>query len=329
MPANLPPPYVKAEAEFRKATTPAERLEKLREMFRLLPKHKGTEKLQADLKQKISRARDETESGKTVKRGGSSPRVPREGCGTLVLLGGPNVGKSALVAALTHAHPEVAAYPFTTRAPQPGMMAWEDVAVQLIDLPPITADFMEPWVPSFVRSADGALLVVDLDDDAGVDAAEAVLARLAATHTNLVGELPIDSGDESTIDVKTLVVANKRDAADSAVRLELLHEWLGGRFPVHEAAALGGEGLDALRRAAYDLLGLIRVYTKVPGKPVDRSRPFTVPIGSTVLDLAREIHRDLEHSLKFARLWGSAAFDGQTIKRDHELRDADIVEIHA
>src|SRR3954453_1601472 len=160
MPANLPPQYHKAENEFRASTTAAERLEKLREMFRLLPKHKGTEKLQSDLKQKISRLKDELEGGKPgAKKGGVSHRVPHEGAGQVVLVGPPNAGKSSLLAAFTKAHPEIAAYPFTTRAPQPGIMMWEDVPVQLVDLPPISADYFEAWVPGLIRSADAALLV--------------------------------------------------------------------------------------------------------------------------------------------------------------------------
>ena len=98
MPANLPPQYGKAEDEYRRCATPAERLEKLREMFRLLPKHKGTEKLQSDLKKKISRTRDEIEGAKSAgKKGGgaTSYRVSREGAGQVALVGGPNVGKSA------------------------------------------------------------------------------------------------------------------------------------------------------------------------------------------------------------------------------------------
>ena len=165
MPANLPPQYSKAEDQYRAATTPADRLEALRVMFRLLPKHKGTEKLQSDLKQKISRAKEEIEGGKSgAKKAGLSHRVPREGAGQVVLVGAPNVGKSAILAALTNARPEVAPFPFTTRAPYPGMMAWEDVRLQLVDLPPITPDFLEPWLPGLVRSADAALLVVDLGE---------------------------------------------------------------------------------------------------------------------------------------------------------------------
>ncbi len=330
MPANLPPQYSKAEDEFRKATTGAERLEKLREMFRLLPKHKGTEKLQSDLKQKISRAKDDLEGAKAgAKKAGVSHRVPREGAGQVVLVGAPNVGKSALLAALTNAHPEVAAYPYTTRAPYPGMMAWEDVRVQLVDLPAVDADFMEPWVPGLIRSADAALLVADLASDEVADAVEAVLRRLSESHTELVRDLPFDAEDEAIQHVKTILIAAKSDAEGADDRLEIVREWLGARFPVIAVSANTGKSLDELRRAAYDALGVMRIYTKIPGKPVDRDHPFTLPIGSVVLDLAREVHRDLEQSLRSAKVWGSGTFDGQTVRRDHELKDGDVVELHA
>jgi ribosome-interacting GTPase 1 len=329
MPANLPPQYSKAEDEFRRATTPAERLEKLREMYRLLPKHKGTEKLQSDLKKRISRTREEIDGARAAgKKGGISYRVPHEAAGQVVLLGAPNAGKSALLAALTHAHPEVAPYPFTTHAPQPGIMHWEDVPVQLVDLPPISADFFEPWATGLIRSADAALLMADLSSDDVADATEAVLARLAEAHIELVGTLPHDAGEETVQHVKTLLVANKVDAPGTADRLEVMREWFSPRFPIVPISVQEGEGLDGLRRATYDLLGVLRVYTKVPGKPADRSKPVTVPIGSTVLDLAREIHRDFLDSLKFARIWGTGVFEGQTVKRDHELHDGDVVELH-
>ncbi|WP_165230504.1 GTPase [Aquisphaera insulae] len=329
MPANLPPPYLKAEEEFRRASTAADRLEKLREMFRLLPKHKGTEKLQSDLKQKISRLKDEIEGSKgAAKKSGVSHAVPHDGAGQVVLVGPPNSGKSALLAALTKAHPEVAAYPFTTRAPQPGIMMWQDVPVQLVDLPPISPEFLEPWVPSLVRSADAALLVADLSSDDVVEALDAVLQRLAATKTELVGTPPVDDEDESLRHIKTVMIANRCDEPGAEDRLAILRELMESNFPIIPASAQGGQGLESVRDAAYHLLGVFRVYTKVPGKPVDRSRPFTLPMGSIVLDLAREIHRDFEQTLKSARVWGSGAFDGQTVKRDHELQDGDVVELH-
>src|SRR4051794_36751503 len=207
MPANLPPQYLKAEEEYRRATSPGDRLEALRELFRLLPKHKGTEKLQSDLKTKISRARDEIEGAKAGgKKGGGSHRVPRDGAGQVVLVGAANVGKSALLAALTNARPEIAPYPFTTRAPYPGMVHWLDVRYQLVDLPAVTADFFESWVPGLIRSADAALFVVDLGDDDVIDAAEVAWSRLAGAHVELVGELPYDSEDETVRHVRTTMV---------------------------------------------------------------------------------------------------------------------------
>ncbi len=330
MPANLPPQYLKVEEEYRRAGSAAERLESLRELFKLLPKHKGTEKLQSDLKQKISRARDEIDGARAGgKKAGISHRVPREGAGQVVLIGPPNSGKSSILAAITNARPEIAAYPFTTRAPQPGILTHREVRLQVVDLPSASPEFFEPWVPGLVRSADAALLVADLSDDDGIDATEAAVRRLAEARTELVGDLPFDVDDEALQHVKTVMVANKADADGAADRLELLREWFGPRFPILPTSAKAGSGLDDVRDAAYDLLGVIRVYTKVPGKPADRSSPFAIPEGSTVADLARAVHRDLEQSLKFARVWGSGVFEGQTVKRDHELQDGDVVELHA
>ena len=120
-------------------------------MFRLLPKHKGTEKLQSDLKTEDQPGprRDRGGQGRGGKKAGVSHRVPREGAGQVVLVGAAERRQERLLAALTNAKPEVAPYPFTTRAPYPGIIAWEDVRFQLVDLPPVTADFFEPWVPGW------------------------------------------------------------------------------------------------------------------------------------------------------------------------------------
>jgi len=312
MPANLPPQYLKVEDEYRKAPTPEKRLEKLRELFRLLPKHKGTEKLQSDLKQKMSQLKEEQERGKGgSKKAGLSHHVPREGAGQVMLIGPPNAGKSTLLAALTSARPEIAPYPYTTRVPQPGIMKWEDVPVQLVDLPAISPEFVEPWLPDVIRAADAALLVADLASDDVADATLSVIERLEQRHTELVGELPFDVEDESIRHLKTVMTAAKLDADQARDRLEIVRELFEPRFPLVAVSAQTGEGLETVRAATYHLLGVLRVYTKVPGKAADRSRPFTLPIGSTVLDLAREIHRDFEHSLKSARIWGTGVFDGQ------------------
>jgi ribosome-interacting GTPase 1 len=329
MAVNLTPQYHEAEAEYKRAQTADQRLECLKKMWALVPKHKASEKLQAELKTKISETKDEIEHGpKSHKKAGVSYKVPRQGAGQYVLLGGPNGGKSRLLSRLTRATPEVAPYPFTTREPTVGMMQWQDVRVQLIDTPPITADFLEGYLSSMVRAADAALLVVDLGDDDGPFAAEAVLERLAQVKTVLVGAPPAEIEDPTIDYCKTLLVANKLALPGAEDRLEIVRELFAPRFAVRALDAESGQGLEELRSAIYCFLGVVRVYTKKPGKPPDMDSPYTCPEGSTVVELAERVHRDFAESLKSARMWRKGAHDGLTVPRDYVVRDGDVVELH-
>jgi ribosome-interacting GTPase 1 len=328
MAANLTPQYLDAEAEYKKAKTSEDKLSSLRKMFALMPKHKATEKLQAELKTKIKHAAEEVETARHKKHGGVSYKIPRQGAGQVVLVGPPNSGKSRLLTRLTRATPEVAPYPFTTHQPTAGMMDWEDARVQLVDLPPITADVMEGWVSSMVRAADAALLVVDLADDDGPFAVEDVLDKLGTTKTALVGAPRTEVEDYSVEYVRTMLAANKSDDEGAADRLEIFREMFGQRFPIHVIAAEHGTGLEELRSAVFQLLNVIRIYSKQPGKPADRSAPFTCPVGSTVGEFAALVHRDFAEKLKSARIWGTGVFDGQAVGREHVLMDKDVVELH-
>ncbi len=247
MAVNLTPQYHEAEAEYKKAQTAEERLECLKKMWALVPKHKASEKLQAEIKTKISETKEEVDQErKHPKKAGVSYKVPRQGAGQVVLLGGPNAGKSRLLTRLTRATPEVAPYPFTTREPHAGMMEWEDVRVQLIDTPPITPDVLEGWQTSMVRSADAAVLLVDLADDDGPFAAEAVVEKLAQVKTVLVGQPPAENSDPTIQYVRTLTAANKLDAPGAADRLDVVREMFGPRFPIHALDAESGNGLEAV-----------------------------------------------------------------------------------
>jgi len=328
MAVTLTPQYHEAEAAYKKAQTAEQKLEWLKKMWVELPKHKASEKLQAEIKTKISELRDEAEQEKKGKKAGVSYKVPRQGAGTIMLLGGPNAGKSRLLTRLTRATPEVAPYPFTTREPHAGMMEWEDVRVQLIDTPPITPDFLEGYLSSMIRSADAAALLLDLGDDDGPFAAEAVIDRLAQVKTMLVGQLPAEI-DDPTIDwCQTLIVANKCDLPGAGDRLEIVREMYGQRFPIHVLDAESGHHLEEVRTALYRILNVIRVYTKKPGKPADKGSPFTCPAGSSVVEIAELVHPDFADKLKSARVWGTGVMDGQAVSRDHVLHDKDIVELH-
>jgi uncharacterized protein len=330
MAVNLPPQYHDAEARYKKARTAEEKLVALREMWVILPKHKASEKVQVILKTKISELSDEIEQAKSgpKKSAPGSVKIPKQGAGQIAFVGPPNAGKSQLLTKLTKATPTVAPYPFTTRDPQPGMMEFEDVRVQLVDLPPITADAYEPFITDLTRSADAAVLFLDLANDDGPAETQAVIDRLKQARRELVPARPTGDDDPTTYFVPTLLVATKCDDEAADLRLELAKETLGDKFPWHVISAERGDGLPELREKLFKLLNVMRIYTKQPGKPADTGSPFTCPVGSTVAELAGCVHNDLEETVKSARVWGSGAFDGQTVGRDHVLREKDVVELH-
>lgn len=328
MPANLPQPYIDAEARFKEARSTDEKIDCLQRMYALLPKHKGTEKMQAELKRKLSKLRDELQSEK--KRGGAkgpSHHVPREGAGQVALVGPPNAGKTQLLVALTRASCEISDYPFTTREPQPGMMPWQDIAVQLVDAPPLAAEHPLPWLLELVRHADLVLLFIDLAADDLLERSEELLRMLDEAQIELVE--PGTPVDDRRLQKPVLVVANKDDQPKAADNLEIFLELFAERLPfeLHRISALHGAGLEALREAVVAALRVIRVYTKQPGKPADHGAPFVLPRGSSLTDLARLIHRDLEQQLKFARVWNEHT-DGLRVPRDYALEDKDVVELH-
>lgn len=330
MAVNLPPQYHDAEARYKKAQTPEDKLAALKEMWVILPKHKASEKVQADLKTKISELTDQIEQAKLgpKKAAPGTYKFPRQGAGQVVLLGPPNAGKSLLLSKLTKATPTVAPYPFTTREPIPGMMDFEDVRVHLIDLPPITSDAYEPFITDITRSADAAMLFLDLADDDGPLATQVVIERLKLARRELVLPGSPTPEDPAIYALPTLLIANKCDDEAAELRLELAREALVTSLPLHIISADRGNGLAELRKAIYEALGVMRIYTKQPGKPPDMTSPFTPPIGSSVSELAGRVHRDLEDAVKSARIWGSGVFDGQTVGRDHVLHDKDVVELH-
>ncbi len=344
MPANLSPEYKAAEASFRKTRDPRERLECLREMLRTIPKHKGTEHLQADIKARIKDLSEQLEGAKKGGgHGGPALVIRPEGAAQVALIGPPNAGKSALHARLTGASAHVAPYPFTTQVPAPGMMPYEDVNFQLIDLPPIAAEHPVNWIGSTLQTADAAMLVVDLGEPSCVEQLQAVRSILAQMRVTLTerweavesrdgpgsgGETPGE--DPFLVRLPTLMLANKADdSADIEAELQAFRDLAQVTFPVLAVSALTGRGLGEIGPWLFRSLGIVRVYTKVPGHAADRQRPFTLRRGQTVGDVARLVHRDLERTFRYARIWGESGFDGQQVGHEHHVADGDIVELHA
>ena len=327
MPANLTPQYLEAERRFREAKSIEEKLAALDEMMAVIPKHKGTEHLRGDLKRRYAKLKADAEQARR-RRGGFSVSVDREGAGQVVLVGPPNAGKSALVAALTKAPTEVGDYAFTTRKPIAGMMPFVNILIQLVDLPAISDTYMEPWVPSLVRPADLCLLLADLASGTVLEDVEQVLAILERGKLTLVSPDDAEPPAVGWARIHTILVANKIEEPGAEDSLEILRSMFEGRFPVCAVSAKTGQGLEALRRATYDALNIVRVYCKPPGEEPSMKSPVVLPRGSTVLEMAESIHKDFAHELKYARIWGSGKFDGQRVQRDYVIQEGDVIELH-
>ncbi len=339
MPTNVTAEYKKAEQAFRDAREPADRLQCLKDMLRTIPKHKGTEHLQRDIKTRIKQLTDELSAPrKSGARTGPSYSVRPEGAAQIALLGPPNSGKSQLHHFMTGARSEVGPYPFTTQLPLPGMMPFEDIYIQLVDLPPISEDFFEPWIVNSLQPADAALLIIDITNPECIDHIQHVITQLQSRKISLnehfedvesnLSDEDIEFTDPFHIELPTILVANKIDLADSSEELDALNDLVSYSFPSIAISALTGKNLDALSRMLFEKMKIVRVYTKVPGKPADTERPFTLIAGGTVADVARQVHKEFEQSFRFAKVWGEHVFDGQQVGPDHELHDLDIVELH-
>ncbi|MAF85380.1 MAG: GTP-binding protein HSR1 [Dehalococcoidales bacterium] len=323
MPANLPPQYFEAEKRFRLAKEPADKIVALEEMLAIMPKHKGTDKLRADLRGKIAKLSQTL--GKKTGAHRASTVIEKEGAAQIVVIGLPNAGKSQLVASITNASPTVAEYPFTTHQATPGMMEFENIQIQLIDTPPLVPQSIESWTPHMIRRADGLLVVVDLSN--------APLAQME-TLTKQLAEMrvSIDTGtvQEGIIlsQKKALIVGNKLDLENAGENYSELQNKYGEQLPIIAISAREGTGLEELKLKVYQMLDILRVYTKTPGQKPDFNDPIILDRGSRLEDAAAQVHKDFLAKLKYARIWGSGKHDGIMAKRDHFLQDGDVIELH-
>ncbi|MBN2472726.1 MAG: TGS domain-containing protein [Anaerolineae bacterium] len=331
MPTNLPPEYYQIEEQFREATTSAERISLLEEMLSVIPKHKGTDKLRAELRRKLSRLKESAESSKTSSRQVSPFVIDREGAGQAAIIGPANVGKSSLVRALTNATPDVADYPYTTAVPVPGMMQFENVQIQLLDTPPLSREYEEPQLLDLVRRCDLILLVLDLQGYP-LDQYESTV-DLLVEHRIIPRHLEAQHSDTlRRLFIKPMIVlVNKVDDETFDEDFAVLCELLGvqDECPFIPVSAQTGRNLDRMRQAVFEALDIIRIYSRPPGKEPNLNAPFTLKRGSTVEDFAEKVHKDFVENLKSARIWGTAVFEGQPVGRDHILHDGDVVELRA
>lgn len=328
MPANLPPQYFEKEKELKKAKTPQEKIAILEDLLAIVPKHKGTEKLQALLKTKISKLKTQGQKSPAAARHTATFQVEKTGAGQVVFIGSPNTGKSSLIEALTNAHPEIGDYPFTTRLPSPAMMPYENIQIQLVDMPPITEDYFEFWQAELIKGADAVLLVLDLSIP---DPAEDYLTLLARLEEKRIGLFPREKSipsERQQFMKETLIVANKCDHPRAGENLEEIKSFIDPGFTPVPVSISREKTIEHLREQIYILLDVIRVYSKIPGKKVDHQDPFVFKKGSSLMDMAEAVHKDFAQRLKYARIWGKNKYQGQKVNRSYILEDEDIIELH-
>jgi ribosome-interacting GTPase 1 len=338
MPTNLPPECQEIEREYRAATSVADKIALLEQLIGAIPKHKGTDKLRADYRRRLSKLRDAAaQARKSTGKRESPYSIDREGAGQAVIVGPTNVGKSALVAALTNASPEVSPAPFTTWQPTPGMMLTQNVQIQLIDTPPLDRDYVESEMLDLIRRADLILLVVDLQTDPMQQLADSV--ALLEEHRIVPDHLQHESVEQGPAKPQpytgrrrptsrpVLVLVNKYDDEEWAEVFDIFLELLEGDWPLIPVSAATGRNLEYLKQVVFERLEIIRVYSRAPGQEPDYSSPFTLKKGETVADFAGKLHQDFYENLKTARVWGTGVYDGQMVSRDHVLHDGDVVEL--
>lgn len=328
MPANLPPQYFDVEKKLKTAKSADEKIAIMEELLSIIPKHKGTEKLQALYKTKIAKLKTQAHKKTGASRHGDMYHIESAESGQVVLIGPPNSGKSSLVKALSNAHPEVADYPFTTHTPSPAMMKYENIQIQLIDTPPITQDYFEFWQAEMIKNADLILVVIDLS---GSDPA---LEYLALKEKLQERKIFLNTTGQPQPDIefgffkKTTVLANKTDqtvAPDTIADFEAI---LSAGEELIMVSCLKEKSLILLKQLIFDRLEILRVYSKTPGKKPSMEEPFIFQRGSTLSDMAKAVHRDFANNLKFARIWGQGKYQGQKVNREYILQDEDIIELH-
>jgi hypothetical protein len=327
MPANLPPPYFEAEQRYREAKTPEEKIEALEEMLTIMPKHKGTDKLRADLRKRIAKHKTDAQQKKGAGKAVTAYSIDREGAAQVIIVGVPNVGKSSIVDALTNAKPEVADFPHSTWKPTPGMADFENIQFQLVDSPPVPTEFIDPGFTDLLRRTDIIAVVVDIQADP-LQQLQDTMNFLNSLRIFAPGTPVTDGLTKAPFIKKMLLVVNKVDDESGEEDFRAFQELCELPLPALPISVLAGFNLSNFLKKIYEMTDLIRVYTKSPGKDPDLGAPFVLVRDSSLEDLAGQIHKDFVSRLKFAKVWGRSVYDGQMVQRDYVLQDGDIVEIH-
>ena len=327
MPANLTPQYKEAEQRYRQARTLPAKVAALQEMMAVIPKHKGTDHMRADLRARMSRHMEELEKPKSTSGGPQPFSIRKEGAGQVLIIGLPNAGKSEILNALTRAPAKVGDYPFTTQIPMVGMLPFENVLFQLVDTPALNALDVQTRLFGLLRNTDLLLVTVNLEGDP-LEEMEQINDLLHQWGYSLLEEGEAIDPEGSRIQKLSIILGNKADVDGAEEKFQKLERVYGRKFTVIKLSCLDGTGLDDVGCQAFMYLNKVRVYTKSPSGQPDFNTPIVIAKGSTTSDVAQRLHKEWREKLKYALLWGSAKFDGQRVGRDYVLADGDVIELH-
>jgi len=388
MPANLNAEAKTKWKKFLGEKRPETKLKALEEFHSAIPKHKGNEKLRAQIKRKISGLKLEIESRRKHGARTSSHDIflKKEGAAQIVILGLTNVGKSSLLSILTNAKPQIANYEYTTTKPIQGMLEFENLKFQLIEAPALIPQNSEDkvWnskILTLARNSDGLILMVNLSrdcisqldfilnslEDFGISTYRpksmvdilkekshgiqiTVSGQLTDCSLNDVKKLAYDygirnaiiriSGENSLEDIEnailenrkiyksTIIIANKLDIKTEQ-NSKILKDKAFKKIPIIAVSCDTKKNTDEIGKLIFRSLEIIRIHTKEPGGKASVDMPFIIRRGSSVINVAKEIHSDLFENFRYARIWGpSSKYPGEKVGRTHTLKDKDIVEIH-
>jgi hypothetical protein len=294
MPINADVEYYIAESDYRDAKTTDEKIAALQKMIKLAPHHKGAHTLMMQLKKRMAALRKDAAKAKAASKGRAKFAISKEGAAQVCILGLTNSGKSLLLRTLTNARVEVGDYPFTTKRPVVGMMDYEGVKIQLVEIPAtFDAESM-----SIARTCDMLLLLLDATNDPAAQLGE--LSALLEKHGMHEKQL--------------MIVVNKSDE----------------RRPLHgiSISAKTGEGLQRMKEEVWKRLRLIRIYTKSPNGAA-ATKPLTMHERATVEQAVRQVHKQMLKDFKFARIFDDTRFSGKKVGLEYILKDRDVLEIHA
>jgi len=390
MVTNLPAEAKAKWAEVVACRSIPEKIKLMREFISLVPKHKGTSKLLANVRRRIADLEHELERSKARRKGGRgrSFSIPKEGAGQIVILGPTNVGRSSLLVSVTNAKPEVGPLPHTTQKPVPGMLPYQDVQFQLIEAPALVEGAADgrmdgPQILGLARNADGLVLMVDLSENPAeqfemirseleksgimiekpegqvevnrrsygvgiqitgggvlVDCTGDDLRRLLNSYrinsalVRIRGKVSLDDIEDSlfssSVNKPAILITNKMDVARAEEKLLYLREALKERgIPLLPVSCKNNQGLAKLGESIFNMLGIIRIYTKEPAEKEPSRKPIVVEEETRVIDIAKKLHSELYRKFKYARIWGpSAKYPGEKVGSGHVLKDGDVIEVH-